>query len=239
MAKNLKKINEKGKQRIEASRNVKKTGMVNPSIRRSGSNRKTIEEFKSLSKSNNNNSDSEFSDVNSMSDNSTLSVMGDPNLLLTKADEMVDSTLHERKLVNKTKLSQQNQYLEQFQDMKFDTKNGPTSMNAVHNSSSLINRANTERALALKGSYSNYAEPNETGDNMGYGVTNKFNHINMVPNFKTSSYGASNTKTSDISQRKMELFIGKESTRGPKTENKPLFDPIMNATNIFGEIRVS
>jgi hypothetical protein len=160
--------------------------------------------------------------------------MGDPILLLTKANEMVDNTLHEKKLVNKTKLSQQNQYLEQFEDMKFDTKNGPTSMNAVHNSSSLINRTNTERELALKGSYSNYAEPNVTGDNMGYGVTNKFNHINMVPNFKTSSYGASNTKIDSISQRKMELFIGKESTKGPKTENKPLFDPIMNATNIFG-----
>jgi len=32
----------------------------------------------------------------------------------------------------------------------------------------------------------------------------------------------------------MELYIGKETIRGPKCENKPLFDPIMNATNIFG-----
>ncbi len=237
----LKKVNEKGRIRMEKARDPRKSGIINPNIRRRASNRKAVEHFGNVGKYNpQDNSDSEFTDdssVASMSSASNYSVTNDPTLLLTRSSQMVDNRKRERDIVDKRKGTTQNEYLTQFESQKFDTKNGPVSMNAVPDSN-INSRIHFERDLALSGNYSNFGEGYGNSNDMSYGVNGgDFTHNNMVPQFKSKSYGSQphrDEKYREVGQRKMELFSGSISIKPPKTENAPLFDPVMNATNIYG-----
>jgi hypothetical protein len=251
LSKNIEDVQERGRKRMQQGRNPRKTGIINPNIHRQGTNRKVVEHFGNVSKYNkrsnnkkniiihNDESDSDFSDEASIASSaSSVSVTGDPTLLLTRSTQMVDNRQHERAIIDKRKSNNQSEYLAQFDTIKFDNKNIPVSMNAVNTTGSLGNRINTERDLALSGQYSNFGEGYGTNNDMSYGVANgDFTHNNMVPQFKSKSYGSQpnrEEKYVDVARRKVELFSGSESLKPNKTESAPLFEPIMNATNIYG-----
>jgi hypothetical protein len=248
--KNVNIFKNLAKRRIEQSRDPRRTGIINPNLNRKGTNRRAInqdkyqdkEHFGNVSKNqkiiHNDESDSDFSDEASViSSASDVSVMGDPTLLLSRSTQLVDNRAHELKIIDK-RSENRNSYLSQFEPMKFDTKDQPVSMNAVHKSSSTNNRINIERDIAMSGHYSNYGEGYGQTNDMSYGVSNgDFTHNNMVPQFKSKSYGSQphrDEKYQNVAQRKVELFSGSESIRPAKTETTPLFDPVMNATNIYG-----
>ena len=226
-------VNKIGADKIQESRDPVHTGIVNRNIRRQGTNKKSIEHFGNLS-------DSEFSDeenTDNLSSHSSISVTGEPTLLITRGDDLIDNRKYERKIVDKSNINNQDSYLRQFDSMSYDTKGSPSSFNAVHNSSSAVSRMQTERDLALASNYSNFGEGFGPDNNMTYGVTNDMSHVNMVPNFKGGSYGSQPNregKANDLYQRKMELFTGNESIKLKKTEVKKMFDPVMGATNIYG-----
>ena len=226
-------VNKIGEDIIQKSRDPVHTGIVNRNIRRKGTNKKSIEHFGNLS-------DSEFSDdenTDNLSSHSSVSVTGEPTILITRGDDLIDNRKYERKIVDKSQINNQDSYLRQFDSMSYDTKGTPASFNAVHNSSSAVSRMQTERDLALASNYSNFGEGFGPDNNMTYGVSNDMTHVNMVPNFKGGSYGSQPNregKANELYQRKMELFSGNESIKLKKTEVKKLFDPVMGATNIYG-----
>ena len=244
MKKIFSKVQDMGAKRFEESRNPRKTGIINQNIRRKASNRKSVEHFGNVKKYNPKKdvvSDSEFSDDSSIastaSSMSSVSVTGDPSLLLTRSSQMVDNRKRERDIVDKRLGSKQKEYLAQFETQKFDTKGVPVSMNAVPYTN-INNRIHFERDLALSGNYSNFGEGYGDSNDMSYGVNGgDFTHNNMVPQFKSKSYGSQphrDEKMREVGQRKMELFSGSISIKPPKTERAPLFEPVMNATNIYG-----
>ena len=249
LSKNIQNEQERGKKRMIQGRNPRKTGIINPNIHRQGTNRRVVEHFGNIGKTSNNKSkqviihndesDSDFSDEDSVSSSaSSVSVTGDPTLLLTRSTQLVDNRQHERAIIDKRKSNNESEYLSQFDTIKFDNKSTPVSMNAVQTSGSLGNRINAERDLALSGQYSNYGEGYGNNNDMSYGTNNgDFTHNNMVPQFKSKSYGSQpnrEEKYVDVARRKVELFSGSESLKPNKTESAPLFEPIMNATNIYG-----
>ena len=113
--KNIKILTEKGKRRINAARDPRRTGIINPMINRKGTNKRSVVDTNADNVEHFGNLDSEFSDESSCaSSNSSASIMGDPSLLLTRASKLVDNRLHERKIVDKRAGAQENSYLSQF-----------------------------------------------------------------------------------------------------------------------------
>jgi len=231
--KGLKRMNDMGKKRKELSRNPVKTGIINKVLRHPGSNRRSIlknndeiEHFGNVV------SDSEFSDDSSIaSAQSTISVSNDPNLLINQSQKLLDNRYHERQFQNK---NVNDSFLNQYEPMKYDMKTAPSSANAVQRSDSGVDRLQTERSLAMQGGYSNF------GDDLTLGVVpeNQLIHNNMIPQFKSKTYGSNvlNAESRNaISQRKMETFTGNlADTKIHKTEQKPLFSPLLGITNIYG-----
>ena len=227
----LKKSNDslrkRAKKGIDQSRDPIRTGVINKNVRNRGSNKKSI-----LKKEYFGNVDSEFSDTSSIaSKESVISISNDPNLLINQSQKVFDNRLHERKFQNK---NHEDSFLNQYEPMKYDMGGAPSSSNAVHGSDSGTSRLQAERNLALNGGYSNFE-----GSDMTYGMVPKdeFTFSNMVPYFKSATYGSDvryNKKRNDISQRKMETFTGILPDKIPKTEQKPLFSPLLGITNIHG-----
>jgi len=231
----LDKIEKIAKDRFNKSRNPKKTGIINKNIKRPGTNKKNIEHFGK------NSDDSEFSDEVSLSSNSEVSVMGDPTLLTSRANNMIDNKNidninNEFKIIDKRNAN--DSFLNQYDSMKFSNNQNPSSYNAVHKTGSITDRSQAERTLQVAGGYSNFGEGYGPENNMSLGVGNDFSHINMVPQFKGKTYGTNpgrEYKSIELSQRKLENFTGADNISfKQRTEQKPLFDPIMNATNIYG-----
>jgi len=230
--KGYKLINDRANDRNNKSRNPLKTGIVSKNIRRPGSNKKSIlkkEHFGNI----NYNSDSEFSDNSCLSSaNSVISISNDPNLLVNQSQKLLDNRFHERQFQNK---NHNDTFLNQYEPIKYDMKLAPSSSNAVQRSDSGISRLQTERELAMKGGYSNFGDSKD----LTFGIVSEDNfiHNNMVPQFKSATYGSDvmfNKNRNSISQRKMETFTGLLPGKIPKTEQKPLFSPLLGITNIYG-----
>ena len=179
--KTIDKISELSSQKEKDSRDPRTTGIINRNIRRRGQNKKVIEHFGSLGKnqltqSNKNKrltqipDDSSFSDSSAdddLSSHSSVSVTGDPTLLITRADSMIDNRKYERKIVDKRNINKCDSYLKQFEDMSYDNQGQPSSFNAVNNSRSSVSRMQTERELALAGGFSNFGEGFGTNNEIG------------------------------------------------------------------------
>jgi len=177
------------------------------------------------------NNDSEFSDEYDDQSFSNEDVCSDSGII-DKCDRLVDNRKHERKIVEKFKDS--DNYLNQFNELKFDNKGNPVSVNAVSDGNA-IRRMETERELSLSGGYSNFAE---YSDNT-YGLTSKehFTHNNMKPFFKSKGMANQNGQSRDrVYDRNLELFTGssKQQDWRQKKEQTPLFSPLVGVTNIFG-----
>jgi hypothetical protein len=188
--------------------------------------------------------DSVFSDEGSnysRGSRDSLNLNSDHMAFFKKANMMQDTKYHEKKFVNKIN-NEKNGFYSQFDDLAYDNPSDPVSSNNVsHNTGKHGNiaRMEMERNLALKGNYSPFED-----DDMTYGVVDQkdFVHNNMVPFFKSGvgkGYGPNSRVTeqfNDLKQRKVELFSG--STKGlnykPKTERRPLFNPQVGMTWIYG-----
>ena len=228
--KGIDKIKDKAKKRYEMSRDPVKTGIINKQVRHHGSNRKSI-----LKKENFDNipDDSEFSDNSSLQTPASVdSVSNNPNLLINQSGKLIDNRFHERQFVKKNGVN--DSFLSQYDDMKFDMKGAPSSYNAVHRSDSGVSRLQTERNLALKENFSNFGEEKDNT----YGIYNpdSMTHNNMIPQFKGRTYGSdvlSQQNRATTFQRKMQLNTGND-IKLAKTEQKPLFSPLIGITNIYG-----
>ena len=227
--KGIKKIKDKAKIRYEKSRDPVKTGIINRLMRHHGSNRKSIikENFDDVR------DDSEFSDDPSLQTPESIdSISKNPNLLINQSGKLIDNRFHERQFVKKDGIN--DSFISQYDDMKFDMKGAPSSFNAVHRSDSGVNRLQTERNLALKENFSNFDNSNDNT----YGIVDPktMTHTNMTPQFKGKSYGSdilAQKNRADTHQRKMQEFTGND-IKLAKTENKPLFSPLVGITNIYG-----
>jgi hypothetical protein len=215
------------------SRNTNKTGVV-PTLYNLRQANKDVKQpmnyelFKGVS------SESDCNSKDSCA--STKMNMYDPLCFIKKADNLIDNRKHERKFVPKVR--DNNNFLTQFEPMSFDNPNDPVSVNAVPENNSMngaIKRMEFERNLASGSNilYSNFGE----GNDMRYGVTNDMSHKNMEPNFRSNqSNPLFRQHQGDTFQRQMELFSGhKRDDWHHKTEQTPLFNPVIGITNPNGQ----
>jgi len=224
----IKKLKNKAKIRHEKARDPVKTGIIPRGMRHPGSNKKSIiENFDQIP------DDSEFSDDSKYQMPESISTLEkDPRLIINESQKLLDNRYHERQFVDATGVK--DSFLNQYEPFKYDMKGPPSSANAVNRSDSSVSRLQVERDLAIKDGYSNYGQ---TQDNT-YGVVSKENflHNNMIPNFKSKSYGPdvlANKSRNETFQRAMQTFTGND-IKIAKTEQKPLFSPLAGITNIYG-----
>ena len=152
--------------------------------------------------------------------------MSNMDNFLSATGRIIDNRKYERKIVEK--IPDNLNYVSQFDFQTANAVGNPVSFNAVH-SDNTVSRMETERRLALDGNYSNF------GENSDYGIVDKehFTHTNMQPMFKKA---LNFEKHGDRSQHKIELFSGlKRDGWTNKQEQAPLFDPIVNIANIYGD----
>ena len=229
--KGIEKIKNKAKTRVELSRDPVKTGVVNRLMRHSGSNRKSIigskENFDNVP------DDSDFSDNSSIQTAESIdSYSKNPNFLTNESGKLIDNRFHERQFSKKDGIN--DSFMSQYNDLKFDMKGAPSSYNAVHRSDSGVSRLQTERNLALQENFSNFGDANDNT----YGIVNPdtMTHNNMIPQFKGKSYGSdvlAQQNRSTVYQRKMQENTGND-IKLTKSEQKPLFSPLIGITNIYG-----
>jgi len=182
--------------------------------------------------------DSVFSDVDSigtmLSSGSLESsnIENNPMGFLDQEAKLKNNKLHTRQIA-------QSSLDHQFQPQKINpNQTSPVSANNFDDSSS--GRAYTQAALELDGMYSSY---NQNAD-MTYGVVppQDLTHNNMAPYFNKGigmGYGPDTEefkRFSAGSQRKVDLYTGSvnDPQYRPKTERRPLFNPIVGLTNIYG-----
>uniref|UniRef100_A0A6C0EHC1 Uncharacterized protein n=1 Tax=viral metagenome TaxID=1070528 RepID=A0A6C0EHC1_9ZZZZ len=118
------------------------------------------------------------------------------------------------------------EYLNQFDDLKFDNTKNPVCINETNTTYKGFNTT-LERNLDFKNGYSNIQNKN-----MHYDVIeeNDFYHNNMIPN--STKRDLSQRFSTD--QRTLELFTGVSSNYTPKTEKQPLFEPMRDLTWVNG-----
>lgn len=176
-------------------------------------------------------------------DNKSLLSMEDHTALYKKADRICDNKYQQQRSTltgNKIKNGAPG-FLSQFEELKFDNPGKFVASNSIPKKSGAhcnVARNEMERDLALQGGFSSF----DDNTSMTYDVTDKknFTHNNMVPFYsKTAGYGCDPLmqKNQDyVKQRKMELFTGSLNNVDyrPKTERRPLFNPLVGLTNIYG-----
>jgi len=189
-------------------------------------------------------SDSVFSDSDVVTlDNQTNVSIGDnPTSLFDKSNNLRNNKLHEMKFntLNQTEVPG---FFSQFEPLEYDNPEpeDPVSQNAPYKKRGRmanVSRLEEDRKLALQGAYSKFS-PDE---DMTYGVIDKDNMttLNMTPYFSGKSYGDNSEMSKNldmIKQRKVESFTGSLNDLNfrPKTERRPLFNPIVGLTNIYGQ----
>ena len=233
--------NSKGTERFNKSKNPKKTGVIPKyyNIKPTDSKKeKDYELFNGNVSSDSEFSDDEFSMSSCNSNNSGGSCGNDMTRILDRTDKLLDNRKHERKFVKKVKDS--NNYLRQFDQLTYDNSGDPVSSNAVpgqFGQNSAMSRMENERELAINGGYSNFGETNDlTYDVASRQQLEQFTNTKLKPYFKKSNSGISREHQNNISQQKMELYTGSKTTGWEhKKEQTPLFDPINNITNIYGD----
>jgi hypothetical protein len=229
--KGIEKNKNKAKIRFEQARDPVKTGIINRLMRHHGSNRKSVidtkETFDNVS------DDSEFSDNKSIQTAESIdSYSKNPHFLTNESGKLIDNRFHERQFAKQNGVN--DSFLSQYNDLQFDMKGAPSSYNAVHRSDSGVSRLQTERNIALQENFSNFGN---SADNT-YSVVdpNKMTHNNMIPQFKGKSYGSdilAQENRANTYQRKMRENTGND-IKIAKTEQKPLFSPLIGITNIYG-----
>ena len=187
-----------------------------------------------------NDNDSVFSDDsngNQSLDNMSIGINRDHTALFNQANKF--NKMPRSKIPN-TRAQVPNksmpEFATQFDDLKFSNHGDPVSANSHPNDMSQLHM---QRELAIKNGYSTH-----DGNDLTYGVVGakNFVHNNMVPWFKSNNgrgYGSDSfqqQKLNEGKQRKVDLFTGSINNPQyrPKTERRPLFNPQIGLTNIYG-----
>lgn len=124
----------------------------------------------------------------------------------------------------------------QFSSLRFSNPSNPVANNRVAND---INQGSLKGQQAFEDFENNYSSVNKAGT---YGVVDdsQLHHNNMVPFFKgKGAFGDDPTDylhRDDQIQRKLDTFTGSLNNPEyrPKTERRPLFNPMVGLTNIYG-----
>ena len=189
--------------------------------------------------------DSVFSDISTNKDTSCRSCdnnsidLNNTMDFINKADKIKNNDRHTSKFLD----NNQPGFLSQFEESRFDNPGDPVSSNNVHHKigkNAYQTKIETERKLAINGGYSKFVKNND----MTYGIVNQENfvHHNMVPFFGKGygkGYGPNSImqkKLHSIRQRKVDEFTGSIKNIGyrPKVERRPLFNPHVGLTWIYG-----
>jgi hypothetical protein len=154
------------------------------------------------------------SDYNSDSDNNNK-WMNDVVSNLSGENNSIDSIPECPKKIN--------QFEKQFDQLEFNHTGIPGTFNNVKPINKLFNNQGN---LAPQSNF----KPNGNGR---YNVTSDMTHDNMLPNFRTPTYGFNPSRDKEMenySIRKIETFSGSDTNPQfkRKTEVKPHFDPITN-----------
>jgi hypothetical protein len=189
--------------------------------------------------------DSQFSDDTRKSNNSQKSIYSNTsnnsnnlNNIIQRTETLLNNSTFENKILNNnnnnnnnnnTQNNKNNTFLEQFDNLSYNN-NKPISSNVYAN----INKLDQERS---------FSEFNPNKD-MTYNILPKKytdNHNNMIPFFKRGiGKGLSNelidSSYNSNSQRTLDLYSGssKSINYTPRTERRPLFNPQVGNSNIYG-----
>jgi hypothetical protein len=185
-----------------------------------------------IKKSINEDFDSVFSDdITRMSNNSND--ITDPLFTFNKINQFHSKTKESQKKILSNK-QDNNSFLTQFSDLRYDNPSQPVSANNANGTQ----RNQIERELALTGGYSMFQNTDMT-----YGVVDptQMTHNNMVPFIGKTKFGgydpARDEKMNSYSQSKVDTFTG--TINNPawkhKQEQGKMFSPLMGLTNPFGQ----
>jgi hypothetical protein len=166
-------------------------------------------------------SDSDFSDDNMKYNNFVRRQEQFNKIPKTRIDMNMDSDDYD------SDNSCPNTFDNQYAPMTLNKRNIPRSSNYYTEQDLMFNPNQTLR--------NNYVESSKFGENLDgrYGVTPDMTHNNMMPFFKSKSYGFNpefDKKLTNNSVRNVELFTGSDQMLQfrHKQEVKSLFDPVVN-----------
>ena len=152
------------------------------------------------------------------------------NKASNKLDAVYNSNISEKMNIIEKIQSIQNhskpEYLNQFDDLRFDNINTPVGVNESFTSISGVN-SSLQRNLDFHNGYSKFANTD-----MHYDVVNKeeFVHNNMTANTSRRDFDVN----ADRGQRKLETFTGSFEYYTPKKEKHHLFEPMADLTYTNG-----
>jgi hypothetical protein len=117
------------------------------------------------------------------------------------------------------------EFMNQFEEQRFDTISEPVSSNDTHITISGVNNG-LQRDIDFKNGYSQFQM-----NNMHYDVVsrNQFIHNNMVPNTSKRDFDVNSND-----HRKLETFTGVHKYYTEKKEKVPLFEPMTDLTWVNG-----
>lgn len=132
----------------------------------------------------------------------------------------------ETKMINMHNPNQISEYLNQFDDMRFDAISAPVAKDQSHITVNGIDLS-LQRNLDFQQGFSNFQM-----SDMHYDVVSKnnFTHNNMIPNTSKRDFEINNS----LDQRKLENFTGVHKYYTEKKEKLPLFEPMRDLTWVNG-----
>ena len=151
----------------------------------------------------------------------------------TKSTNDINYSTNIKDMMNKIESNQTQQnyrkpeYLNQFDDLRFDNIGDPAGINDSYNT--LIGQnASLKRDIQVKENFS-FFDQNRDGT---YNIVSQDNfvHNNMYPNTTQRDIN----KSLNYSQRKMETFTGSSNNIILKQPSKHLFEPMADLTYIYG-----
>jgi len=152
------------------------------------------------------------------------------NKASNKLDAVYNSNISEKMNMIEKIQSKQNyskpEYLNQFDDLRFDNINTPVGINESFTTISGVN-SSLQRNLDFHNGYSKFANTD-----MHYDVVGKeeFVHNNMTANTSRRDFDVN----ADRGQRKLETFTGSFEYYTPKKEKHHLFEPMADLTYTNG-----
>ena len=152
------------------------------------------------------------------------------NKASSKLDAVYNSNINQKmNIIEKIQSMQNNsqpEFLNQFDDLRFDNISNPVGVNEAFTTLSGINTS-LQRNLDFQRGYSNFQN-----SDMHYDVVNKeeFVHNNMIPSTSRRDFDIN----SDRTQRKLETFTGIFEYYTPKKEKHHLFEPMADLTFTTG-----
>lgn len=152
--------------------------------------------------------------------------------VIEKMDNITNNRKYER-----NKYTEKNTWINQLEPMKFGNNGDIVSQNNINGSNDMVNRVEIERQMEMNGGYSMY----DKNDDGAYGVINPvsqdFIHQNMEPFFKKGPDPINEDKRNMVNEMKLNSYTGsdKDPRWKPKIERAPLFSPLVNAKDIYGD----